>query len=407
MSLKSCIGALAVLCMLVISGCSILEKQPITVWQRPSPPDVSEAIELSITYLVNATKQDGQFIYSVNRQYWMQANTKYNILHHAGVLHALVDAYQYRPDEELLSAILNASHFLKSRSMAPVAGRDDMLGIWTLPLGRAADTPRQIKLGATGLGLAALVGVEQLKSETTPLSDLRKLGRFLLYMQRPDGSFYAKFIPSEGGKSDRWTSLYYPGEAALGLLMLNDIDPDRRWLDAATKALAHLIRHHDSTTVDQWLLIAAAKLLSIKEYPATLLPRKRIIQYTTRVCERILEEQILYAGNSKYVGGYSTDGRTTPTAIRIEGLYAALNILGDRDPILSNTISSSIQEAMDFLLQAQIAKGRYIGGMPRTVATSPGRRNSRSGEIRIDYVQHALNAMIQYKVTPRKSPGAS
>lgn len=53
---------------------------------------------------------------------------------------------------------------------------------------------------------------------------------------------------------------------------------------------------------------------------------------------------------------------------------------------------------MNFLLIAQLTEGRYAGGIPRAVGRFGNDRkfNRRHREIRIDYVQHALSAMIQY-----------
>ncbi|MEA3231338.1 MAG: hypothetical protein U9Q05_06250, partial [Thermodesulfobacteriota bacterium] len=373
--------------------------QAVKPGQKPPPHHVSEAIELSTAYLVNANKPSGQFVYRVNPRRWSQTKKRYNVLRHAGTMCALAQAYQRQPNDGVRTALIAAGQFLKSRCMAPLPGRGDMLGIWSLRQVTYTNEPRQIKLGGAGLGLVALVSVEKIIPGTTSLTDLQKLGRFLLYMQKPDGSFYSKFIPSEGGKSDQWTSQYYPGEAALGLLMLNELNPSRRWLVAATKALAYLIKHRDITTTDQWLLIASAKLLSMKSYPTEILSRKLIIQHTVRVCESILQEQILYADDDKYIGGYCIDGRTTPTATRLEGLFAALRIIGYKDAVLNNTMKSSAQAAMNFLLRAQITKGKYSGGIPRAVGRLSSNKafNRRVREIRIDYVQHALSAMIQYE----------
>ena len=69
------------------------------------------------------------------------------------------------------------------------------------------------------------MSVERTMPGTTPVEFLRRLGNFLLFMQNKDGGFYSKFIPEKGGRDDSWTSLYYPGEAALGLIMLSEKDP--------------------------------------------------------------------------------------------------------------------------------------------------------------------------------------
>ncbi len=54
---------------------------------------------------------------------------------------------------------------------------------------------------------------------------------------------------------------------------------------------------------------------------------------------------------------------------------------------------------MNFLLRAQITKGKYSGGIPRAVGRLSSNKafNRRIREIRIDYVQHALSAMVQYE----------
>ncbi len=86
-------------------------------------------------------------------------------------------------------------------------------------------------------------------------------------MQKNDGSFYSKYIPEKGGRDDSWTSLYYPGEAALGLLMLYEKDPSPEWLQGAADAMSYLSRIRYNKIIveaDHWALIATAKLL--KQY---------------------------------------------------------------------------------------------------------------------------------------------
>ena len=385
--------------IIIANGCFVSANQ--TTARKPSVQQLSDAIDLSKEYLIRASNPNGQFTYIVNEASTHRSEVRYNILRHAGTMYALTQTYQRDPDDDLRAVLMSASHFLKSNCMRPLPGHREMLGIWSLRQSSYNKQAPQIKLGATGLGLVALLSMEKIIPGTTSMSDLRNLGRFLLYMQKPDGSFFSKYIPHKGGKSARWISLYYPGEAALGLLMLNDLSPSRQWLVAATKAIAYLIRQRDITTTDQWLLIASAKLLSMKRYPFEIISRKSIIQHISQVCERILQEQILYADNAEYIGGYCIDGRTTPTATRLEGLLAALRIIDSKDATLRNSIKSSAKAALLFLLRSQITKGKYSGGIPRSASRicNDQKLNTRIREIRIDYVQHALSAMIQYEKT--------
>ena len=88
----------------------------------------------------------------------------------------------------------------------------------------------------------------------------------------------------------------------------------------------------------------------------------------------------------------------------MEGLTAALTFLPDSEASLRGEISQAVGEAVDFLLRSQVRQGRYAGGIPRAVgsdgqmgaAASASRHEARRrNEIRMDYVQHALSAMIQ------------
>ena len=67
---------------------------------------------------------------------------------------------------------------------------------------------------------------------------------------------------------------------------------------------------------------------------------------------------------------------------------------------------SSVHEAMSFLVQSQVRQGEFAGAIPRALRQWPSDdpRNTRSfnrraTEVRIDYVQHAMSAMIQYLQT--------
>ena len=91
-------------------------------------------------------------------------------------------------------------------------------------------------------------------------------------------------------------------------------------------------------------------------------------------------------------------GRIAPTATRLEGLLAATTFLEDgheREEILS-----AIRDAMAFLLTAQVPDGHFAGAFPRAIRSLPTGASvdvRRATEIRIDYAQHALSSIMQYR----------
>ena len=207
-----------------------------------SHKDLAESIHLSAKYLNTACNQDGKFLYRVNLNPNIRSIPKYNFLRHAGSIYALADYDRNHPDSLTLNTLERATGYLKKVAIGPIPDRNDLLAVWSRAELTGSHKPLQAKLGGTGLGLIALLNVEKRKPGTTPVDFLRKMGNFIVFMQKTDGSFYSKYIPEKGGKDDSWTSLYYPGEAALGLLMLYEKDPDLRWLQAAANAIAYLAR---------------------------------------------------------------------------------------------------------------------------------------------------------------------
>ena len=280
-----------------------------------------------------------------------------------------------------------------------------MLAVWSIPEVNGSDDPLQIKLGGTGLGLVALLSIDKISPGFTPLPDLKALGRSIVYMQKKDGSFYSKYIPSMGGNQGNWQSLYYPGEAALGLLMLYEKDRSSIWLESAYKALEYLARSRENSAdipADHWALLATAKILSLENRNEVPISRGLLVNHAVQICETIIREQINDPARPTYDGGFNEDGRTTPTATRLEGLLAVLSFI-PRTHDIYERINSSIPRGIFFLVQAQIKEGKFTGAMPRAVGRKWGinpdaqKFNRRTTEVRIDYIQHAMCAMMQYQ----------
>jgi hypothetical protein len=268
-----------------------------------------------------------------------------------------------------------AAFFLKKASIAPIPerfapipDRHDLLMVWSIPFITGSAKPVQAKLGGTGLGLVALLGLEKQKPGATPLDYLRQMGNFLLYMQKKDGSFYSKYYPHHGGKSDKWTSLYYPGEAALGLVMLYEKDPDPIWLQAAANAIAYLARLRavkSEVPADHWALLATAKFLPLYHRSRQPVSKAAILKHAVQISEKILSTKSPNPEASLQYGCFTDDGRTTPTAIRLEGLLAALTFLPDEHINLKKQIIVSAEEGIGFLLRSQLTSGEYAGAIPR------------------------------------------
>ncbi len=357
-------------------------------------------------YLVANCQEDGKFVYLRDLERPQHRPAGYNVLRHAGAIYVLCQYHAWDQSEDVEQAVQRAVDFLQRETFMRLPGRDELLAIWSPPQLIVSSSPWEAKLGGTGLGLAALVAAESVKPGLTSRRDLTALGAFLTYMQRPNGDFYAKFIPSAGGRRDDWISLYYPGEAALGLVRLYTLTNEPRFLDAARKALLYLADSRANQTevpADHWALLATAELMSLQGATLSDEERQRLLQHAAQVCRSILQERRPSERSPYTQGAFTVDGRTTPTATRVEGLMATLTFLPADEVDLRGEIEQACREAVAFLLASQCREGPLAGAMPRSIGrlrplwgASTREFNQRAGEIRVDYVQHALSAWIQY-----------
>lgn len=366
---------------------------------------LNEAINSGANYLMNQINSNGYFKYRVN------PNTKpapmYNMLRHSGAIYSLMMFNEIRDENKSCEVASSAIDFLKKSSLGPVDNLKNMLGVWSFPDIIPSVNKPQLKLGGSGLGLIAMTALKRCQPASTKLETLQQVGNFICFLQKEDGSFYSKYFPAPKGRDDSWTSLYYPGEAALGLCLLYEIDGNEKWLKAALSAMNNLYEIRKGKRVveaDHWALITTGRLLNlIRNVDTSLVYFEDIlINHAVQICESMLISSYRFNEDSEYAGCMTIDGRTTPTATRLEGLITAFTYIPAENSVLRTSMFEVIEDGIGFLLRAQEKEGKYYGGMPRTFISKsniPGtvkQTDKRNAEIRIDYVQHALSAMILY-----------
>ena len=306
-------------------------------------------------------------------------------------MYALAMANRAHPDPEVVKAMVRAASFMRQNYIG-LGAQPDQLAVWVKPLDHhAPEKGNYAELGGAGLGLVALVAVKQVASSAVALEDLQSLGRFLLYLQKADGSFTQKY--ARDGVAQSHEVLFYPGEAALGLIALYEVDHSERWLVAAAKAISYLAKSRVgmmSVPLDHWALIATTALMPHADKVKTVISRQELIQHAVQVCNSIIHEQFRSGAATGLDGAFDPMGRTAPTATCMEGLLAANEFLPTGE--VRDKIKASTARGIAFLLRAQVTSGPYAGGMPGSVRTS----SADSSDIRVDYVQHALCTWLRY-----------
>jgi len=364
--------------------------------QRPSTDTDSllRRARMAADHLARITDARGRIRYHYEVALDHERNQD-NLLRHAGSIYALMQAYQQLHVPAWRAAGERAIGYLL---------RHTEVGTRTGPSGggRARfvvshrSTGKVLKLGGSALALISLVEHIAATGDERYLPEARELARFIVSAQKRSGEL-ASYLPYRpGDEVPKRASIYYPGEAILGLVRLSEVDPDPLWLKTARRAADWLIdvrdggKRIDQLVTDHWLMIAMSHL-----YAATR--DTRYLEHMQRMTSRIALELGATAGVAArypdYAGSVSTPPRSTPSATRAEGLVGAVDACrlahascAERMKLLVSLLTHALStqytaDALYWVPRPEAAAGGVAGGLTDT-------------SIRDDFVQHTLSATL-------------
>jgi hypothetical protein len=253
------------------------------------------------------------------------------------------------------------------------------------------------KLGGNGLAIVAIVKHMEVTGDRSNLPLVRSLGRYIVSLQQPSGEFWPhKQFPGDG-TADPHVSIYYPGEALLGLMRLHRLDPSGPWLDTAVRGAHFLIEvrdaelNDDDLPHDHWLLYALNEIYRARPIPL-------LLNHAMAIARAIVRAQLLDPPYPDWRGGFDSPPRSTPTASRMEGLVAAYELARDFGTAEdAAAFLTAIDLGVRYTLQHQF-RPEMVLYLPNPQRALGGfRRSYTNYEIRIDYVQHAISAILGYE----------
>jgi hypothetical protein len=327
---------------------------------------------------------DGKFVYNY-RPKTDTVRDKYNILRHAGTTYAMLELYEITRDASLLQAAERALQYLV-RTAEPCAASGEAT--------RCIVEGGEVKLGGNALAIVALAKHRTVTGDQQHMPLMRQLGQWIRSLQEENGRFRVHKQTYPEGKASDFVSQYYPGEALLAMVRLYALDPQEQWLDTAAHGAHWLIHVRDKDVPDarlnhdHWLLYALNELHRLRPQPSYL-------QHASRIAHAMVQRQNRQPKYQDWLGSYYRPPRSTPTATRSEGLYAAYQLIrdfGDRQE--TDAILQAIQLGIAFQLQTQFRPESvlYIRNPQR--ALGGFRRSLTNYEIRIDYVQHNISSLL-------------
>lgn len=383
------ISAVLLILMAYFAGC----KTSAATVEKPNA-NIDRAILLAMDYLSKNTLSTGRFVYNASIDSNASFNTKsYNALRHAGTLYSM-----YLCERVLDNAMLKEKRYLASEYFVKNYVREvkpNLYAVISKMEEEKLDT-EQAKLGGTGL---ALIGLSNLYPEgKIDLKILRGLGDFAIYMQKEDGSFYSKYDVTKAQIDTKFTSLYYPGEVAYGLLFLNEVDPQKKWVDCAKKALLYLAYSRKDKGLDvpfdHWAMLATRKLFETPDNGLSAIEKKWLQVHAEQMAYSKINEQIVDAGHT-YQGGLLENLRLCSLGTIMEGFVAIYYITDDEN--LKHRVYKFLDLGTSFLADYQVKDGNKKGGIPTTAYWKLSNAPKNSLVIRIDNVQHVISAWITFK----------
>jgi hypothetical protein len=369
----------------------------------PVPPlsakTLREGALAGARYLVAHLAPNGRYIYEHDLATGVRTDPKsasYSMPRHGGTTYFLAELYRITKEEWLREPIERAfAHLAELLANGKCGG--------TLPDGTAFDcvldkTENTAQLGSTALVVVALAEYQRATGDARYLPIAQKLAAWLMYMQRPDGSFRHLYDPHLRQPDEHAELFYYSGESVLALARMYVVTNDPHYLAAAERGLDWLVDWYDFFMggffygEEHWTCIAAEAI-----WPHVKNPKYKefcdgygafLRAQQPEVGEHPDEDDLAGAYNvTPFLPPYNT-----PAGSRTEAMISAY-LLGVHHGAPDERIRGQIRAALQYALGQQIRPdsdfaviGDADGGMPG----SPIERN-----VRIDYVQHVCSAMIR------------
>lgn len=352
-------------------------------------------------YLVAHLAPNGRYVYE--HDLWtgratdaLRVGGNYSMPRHAGTTYFLAELYRITKEPWLHEPIERAF-----RHLADLMAQGGCAA--TLPDGTAYDCVVDkgdvtAHLGSTALAVVALAEYQRATGDKQYLPTAQKLAAFLLWMQRPNGSFRHVYDLKSKQADDKAEMLYYSGEATLALARMYVVTRDERYAAAAVRALDWLVDWYDFFMAgffygeEHWTCIAAEAIWPYGQ-------REKYMDFCHGYGAFLRAQQAEpgeHPDQDDFAGSYGLTPfvvpYNTPAGSRTEAMISAY-LLGKHHGEPDRRVAGQVRAALQYALGQQIrpdndynAVGQGDGGMPG----SPIDRN-----VRIDYVQHVCSAMIR------------
>jgi hypothetical protein len=340
-------------------------------------------------YLKRAVNTDGTFNYVYYPHFNKNADD-YNLLRHAGTAYAMTELYEITGDDKLLEKIKLAHTHLLSLMDGP-NDRDKALGKNFQALYHPKK--KEAKAGGAALCLIAFAKYTTVTGDKQHLPLMQDLARFIQNQTEENGHLISKYFKKPPAKIKDFDSIYYPGECVLALTRLYQIDGNKAWIETADKLVGFMVHIRDASLSierlphDHWLCIALNELIPI------LGGNEDYEKHAFKIGESIYRMMRKDGPDPEWVGSFYKPPRSTPSATRNEGVIALFRLADQlNQPTTKWYETARTIAGFDLRMQFTDMTGMFFKHPDKAKGAYP--RSFVNPEIRIDYVQHNLSALL-------------
>jgi hypothetical protein len=344
-------------------------------------------------YLARSTDSEGRF------RYLVEAPTNrlmpgYDWPRHAGATYFLAEAAAASADPDLSFAALRAAARLRDHALVRCGAL------------RCIGDDAVVDVGSTALAIIAFVEIARTGLDPAYALLVPDLAAFLRSQQRADGELMHEYDRAAGRPIDVQL-LYFTGEAALALSRAHALLGDPRDLDAATRALHHLVRGAWSFFGSRYYWGEEHWTCQATDDLWDRAPSQEALDFCLGWAA--YNRELMYgAGDTPLdvdgaygVGPFVTP-RLTPVGSRSEATVATLDAArkAGRPREVLEALEAQLRRSLALLLRHQLALStagfpRYLMADPEAVdGAMPG--SEVDWTVRIDYSQHAGNALLRW-----------
>jgi hypothetical protein len=271
------------------------------------------------------------------------------------------------------------------------------------------DDAGNLRLGANALMLAGLVFRRDTTGDTSNDDLMREIGRFLVRLQQPDGSFVDRWRRGDEVPYLELKSKYATGEAFWALAMMHNRFPGEGWDEPAIKVADYLSLYRDEVEgfdfppwADQW---AAYGLHEMTDWPL----EEHHITYARSLADRfgfLMRTEAQRNGSELYKSVHGRETRAAGMGTWVEGLNSLWVIAAEDERMadMADEIGDRIACGTAMLVERQVEPADLTGSDTADPDQTSGGWFT-DGITRMDDQQHAISALLDAEAALRSREG--